>query len=184
MKPHFFNGKVFSDERGFFYPLSLKGKLSEDVELSRPWVQSNVSCSSKYTFRGMHHQRGEKAQAKLVSVIKGSIIDFLIDLRHGSFMETYFFRMTPGDKLYVPRGFAHGFLALEEETIIQYLVDNDYSPESEISFHWTSSETVKELILAEVGQELVNKGGFILSEKDAEGKILTPEWAELIKYDN
>jgi dTDP-4-dehydrorhamnose 3,5-epimerase len=164
MKPRLSKTPVFFDDRGLFYPLSLEGR----------WLQSNISISRKWTFRGLHHQRGETAQAKQISVIKGEILDFLVDLRMGSFEETYFFQLKPGDQLYIPRGFAHGFLALHEDTIIQYLVDNPYSPSTEISFDWKSSNTVKELILAEVGEE----SNLVINPKDSNGFVISSEFVE------
>ena len=169
MKPILKKVSIFNDCRGTFFPLQL------DTDR---WVQSNVSTSKKWTFRGLHHQLGETAQAKLITVISGSILDFLVDLRRTSFEEAYFFKLTPGDQLYIPRGFAHGFLALEDDTIIQYLVDNKYSPLTEISFDWKSNETVKEIILAEVGEEK----NLHLSPKDAAGVKITRDVAETIDY--
>jgi len=157
---------VFGDDRGTFFPL--------DITDSR-WLQSNVSISKKWTFRGLHHQKGDTAQAKQVTVIKGSIIDFVVDLRKGSFMDTKYFKMLPGDQVYVPKGFAHGFIVLEEDTIIQYLVDNIYSPSTEISFDWKSVEMVKEIILAEVG----NESQLFLSTKDSKAVQLTTEHVEI-----
>ena len=173
MKPLLLKTNVFSDERGVFFPL-----IIETHGTQKPWIQSNISISKKWTFRGLHHQVGNYAQSKLVTVIKGSIVDFLVDLRMGSFEEAYFFRLVPGEQVYVPSGFAHGFLALEEDTIIQYLVDNDYSPEHEISFDWKSNETIKELILAEVGDE----NNLIISGKDAIGIKLSKEHVETNDY--
>ena len=165
-EPKLTKSGVFSDDRGTFFPLSI-----EDPR----WLQSNVSISKKWTFRGLHHQLGETAQSKLVTVIKGRILDFVVDLREGSFKEAYFFNMLPGDQLYVPKGFAHGFLALDEDTIIQYLVDNVYSPTTEISFDWKSIEMVKELILTEVGD--INN--LALSPKDAVGIPLEKDYTEI-----
>jgi dTDP-4-dehydrorhamnose 3,5-epimerase len=168
MKPYVSKTGVFGDERGLFFPLQLENK----------WVQSNISISKKYTFRGLHHQVGENAQAKLISVVKGSIVDFLVDLRQGNFEQAYFFRLGPGEQVYVPRGFAHGFLALEEETMIQYLVDNTYSPKNEISFDWKSNEMIKEIILAEVG----DVSNLHLSVKDSAGIPISIDYVETIDY--
>lgn len=168
MKPYVSKTGVFGDSRGLFFPLALEPR----------WKQSNISISKKWTFRGLHHQLGETAQAKFISVVSGAILDFLVDLRQGSFEETYFFKLGPGEQVYVPRGFAHGFLALEEETMIQYLVDNDYSPQTEISFDWKSNETVKELILAEIGDE----SNLLMSPKDAVGLKISREHVETIDY--
>ncbi len=163
-KPHVSKVGVFGDDRGLFFPLKLEPS----------WLQSNISISKKWTFRGLHHQLGETAQSKLITVVKGSIVDFIVDLHVGSFEETYFFKLMPGEQVFVPRGFAHGFLALEEDTMIQYLVDNEYSPKTEISFDWKSNETVKELILAEVGDE----SNLLLSPKDAVGVKISRDYAE------
>jgi dTDP-4-dehydrorhamnose 3,5-epimerase len=159
---------VFTDDRGTFFPA--------DISDAR-WVQSNISISKKWTFRGLHHQLGETAQSKLVTVVKGRILDFIVDLRRGSFEESYFFNMSPGDQLLVPKGFVHGFLALEEDTIIQYLVDNYYSPRTEISFDWKSVNLVRELVLAEVG-EVKN---LHISPKDAIGEQFDKKWVEEIE---
>jgi len=156
---------VYVDDRGTFFPL----------DISNPqWIQSNVSISKKWTFRGLHHQEGKTAQTKLLTVIRGEILDFVVDLRKSNFEEVFVFKMTSGDQLYVPKGCAHGFLALQEDTVIQYLVDNYYSPTTEVSFDWKSVPTVKELILLEVGQE----ENLRLSLKDAAGRKLEKKWAE------
>lgn len=169
MKPAISKTGVYGDDRGLFFPLDISNKR---------WLQSNISISSKWTLRGLHHQKGEKAQAKFITVIRGAILDFLVDLRHGSFEETYFFKLDPGEQVYVPKGFAHGFLALENDTIIQYLVDNEYSPRDEISFDWKSNDTVKELVLAEVGTE----ENLLLSAKDAVGFEINRSAVETIDY--
>lgn len=155
---------IFKDERGLFFPLSISGE----------WVQSNISISKMWTFRGLHHQRGKTAQKKKITVIKGSILDVVVDLHMGNFTDTKFFKLLPGDTITIPAGYAHGFLALEENTMIQYLVDRPYSPGNEISFDWKSVETVKELILAEIGDE-----DFLsISQKDKDGKQLVRDYVE------
>jgi dTDP-4-dehydrorhamnose 3,5-epimerase len=169
MKPQISKIGVYGDDRGLFFPLDISDKR---------WLQSNISISAKNTFRGLHHQKGDKAQAKFISVIRGSILDFLVDLRKGSFEQTYFFKLAPGEQIYIPKGFAHGFLALEEETIIQYLVDAPYSPKDEISFDWKSNEVVKELILAEIGDE----SKLLLSAKDSVGFEINKDAVETIDY--
>ena len=159
---------VFGDNRGLFFPLQLDSN----------WVQSNVSISSKWTFRGLHHQKGSSAQTKLVTVIKGSIIDFIVDLRFGSFKDIQFFRMFPGHQLKVPAGYAHGFLSLEDDTIIQYLVDNNYNPHSEISFDWKSIDIIKEIILLEIG----NEANINMSDKDKNSVVLDDSHIETIDF--
>lgn len=155
---------VFKDERGLFFPLPLDGG----------WVQSNISLSKKWTFRGLHHQIGKHAQTKKITVLSGSIIDFIVDIRMGNFMEAKFFRLVPGETIIVPAGCAHGFLAMEDNTMIQYLVDREYSPSNEVSFDWKSVELVNEIISAEVGD-----GDFLsISPKDKVGRTLTKDFIE------
>jgi dTDP-4-dehydrorhamnose 3,5-epimerase len=143
------HNKVFKDNRGTFAPLSLKYENSPITELNKKWVQSNISVNPvKHTLRGLHFQIGDKAQCKLIKVINGSIIDFVVDIRPESseYMSVHTFGMDPNDELIVPRGYAHGFITLEDNTIVQYLVDNDYSPESEGSIYWKEVNVVKNIL--------------------------------------
>jgi dTDP-4-dehydrorhamnose 3,5-epimerase len=131
-KPVFTNNKAFYDERGVFVPLSLTSHLT--------WLQSNISVNLKsFTLRGLHFQHKPYEQSKLIKVINGSIIDFITDLdpKSKTFLKIKMFTMKPGDELYVPQNYAHGFLTLEENTIVQYLVNNIYSPDSEGVIPWT-----------------------------------------------
>ena len=152
--------KVFPDNRGVFAPLSLKvGGLD--------WIQSNVSFNpKKYTLRGLHFQVGEFAQTKLIKVINGEILDFIVDIREGSenYMMLYMYHMESGDELLVPKGFAHGFITLRDNTIVQYLVDNDYSPESEGSIVWTNFKQIKVKIENLVGN--FDENDITISDKD------------------
>lgn len=140
--PQVNSNPVFVDHRGTFAPLALN---SYDKE----WLQSNISFNPQiYTLRGLHFQVGEKSQAKLIKVITGSIVDFIVDIREGSpeYMKLYYYDMKPGDELLVPRGFAHGFMTTSFNTIVQYLVDNDYSPESEGSIYWREIDGLYEVL--------------------------------------
>lgn len=142
-QPRIINNRIFYDERGSFSPLSL-------FELGKEWKQSNISVNpKKFTIRGLHYQTGETSQAKLVKVITGRILDFVMDLRVP--LRTYnncqLFEMKGGDELIVPKGFAHGFITLEDNTVVQYLVDNDYSPKTEGSLLWSSFPEIKNEIL-------------------------------------
>jgi dTDP-4-dehydrorhamnose 3,5-epimerase len=152
--------QVFPDSRGVFAPLSLKvGGLD--------WIQSNVSFNhKKYTLRGLHFQVGEFAQTKLIKVINGEILDFIVDIREGSddYMMLYQYHMESGDELLVPKGFAHGFITLKDNTIVQYLVDNDYSPKSEGSIVWTNFEQIKVKIEHLVGN--FDEKDITISDKD------------------
>lgn len=128
---------VFGDNRGYFSPYF---KQSDFDELGfEKVVQTNRSKSSKGVLRGMHFQADPKCQAKIVEVIQGKAIDVVIDIRidsptYGKYVSIL---LTPYDKndeksgrqLFVPRGLAHGFISLEDNTTFQYIIDNDYAPE-------------------------------------------------------
>ena len=141
-KAHFIENKVFRDKRGTFSPLMLD-------KLDKNWLQSNISVNPrKYTLRGLHFQKNEYAQAKLIKVISGKILDFVVDMRTVSedYNKVFFFEMNEGDEVYVPRYFAHGFITAEENSVVQYLVDNDYSPENEGVKVWTDyPEIIREV---------------------------------------
>lgn len=159
-KVHFIENKVFRDKRGTFSPLMLD-------KLDKNWLQSNISVNPrKYTLRGLHFQKNEYAQAKLIKVISGKILDFVVDMRKVSddYNKVFFFVMNEGDEVYVPRYFAHGFITLEEDSIVQYLVDNDYSPENEGVKPWTSYPEIKNKIKeldSFFGEELL-----VIADKD------------------
>ena len=159
-KAHFIENKVFRDKRGTFSPLDLS-------KLDKNWLQSNISVNPRiYTLRGLHFQKNEYAQAKLIKVISGKILDFVVDLRMVSedYNKVFFFEMNEGDEVYVPRYFAHGFITLEKDSVVQYLVDNDYSPENEGVKVWNDypeiENKIKELD-SFFGKELV-----IIENKD------------------
>jgi dTDP-4-dehydrorhamnose 3,5-epimerase len=159
-QPRIINNRIFYDERGSFSPLSL-------FELDKEWKQSNISVNpKKFTLRGLHYQSGETAQAKLIKVINGRILDFVVDLRVSfrSYDNCQFFEMKSGDELIVPRGFAHGFITLEDNTVVQYLVDNDYSPNNEGSLLWSSLPDIKKEILKL--DSTFDISNIIISEKD------------------
>ena len=141
-KAHFIENRVFKYKRGTFSPLELN-------KLDKNWVQCNISVNPrKYTLRGLHFQKNEYAQAKLIKVISGKILDFVVDLRMVSddYNKVFFFEMNEGDEIFVPRYFAHGFITLVEDCVVQYLVDNDYSPEHEGVKVWTDyPEIIKEV---------------------------------------
>ena len=136
--------RVFKDERGYFYEAfndkvfeSLTGKLAN-------FIQDNQSYSSKGTLRGLHFQKRGAAQAKLVRVTKGSVYDVAVDLRPNSptFKQWYGVELSEGNHLqfFIPRGFAHAFVALEDNTIFQYKVDNYYSGVNDGGIIWNDEE--------------------------------------------
>ena len=156
---------VFNDERGKFAPLSLsyKGK----GVLDKQWIQSNLSLSMlKNTIRGLHFQNGGFAQSKLVKVVRGKVLDFIVDLRPESpyHMNVNFYELDDSVELYVPRGFAHGFITLTDNTIVQYLVDNDYSPENEGCLNWEELPVIKNTINLVFPE--FNPDEIVISDKD------------------
>ena len=126
---------IFDDERGYFFESFNKDKFETLAGISIDFVQDNQSKSSKGVLRGLHYQIGEHEQAKLVRVITGSVLDVCVDLRKNSETFGQYFSMILDDKthhqLFIPRGFAHGFLVLEDNTIFSYKCDNYYSKEAE-----------------------------------------------------
>jgi dTDP-4-dehydrorhamnose 3,5-epimerase len=133
------HNSVFEDSRGTFATLPLKfgeGKLSV---LRKNWIQSNISVNpKKFTFRGLHFQVGEFAQSKLIKVITGKIIDFIVDIRPNSpnYLKPYEFIVEPNYELFVPKGFAHGYISLEDKSEIIYFTSSPYSPNSEETLNW------------------------------------------------
>ena len=132
----------FGDERGYFSPYFIQKNLDELG--FKKVVQANRSKSSKGVVRGLHFQKNPKCQAKIVEVIKGSAIDVVVDMRIDSetYLEYTTVKLTDDNnrQLFVPRGFAHGFVALEDDTIFQYLIDNDYAPKLEAGILWNDPE--------------------------------------------
>lgn len=132
----------FGDERGYFSPYFIQKNVDE-LGFEKV-VQLNRSKSNKGVVRGLHFQKDPKCQTKIVEVIKGSAIDVVVDLREDS--KTYGkwtkVLLTPDNnrQLLIPCGFAHGFVSLEDDTIFQYLVDNDYAPELEDGILWNDKE--------------------------------------------
>jgi len=127
--------KVHGDDRGYFIETFRLDKLEDFLGFKVNFSQDNESKSSKGVIRGLHYQLAPSAQTKLVRVIKGSVLDVAVDIREGSptFGEYVAVELNSENKkqLFVPRGFAHGFVVLEDDTIFAYKVDNYYSPESD-----------------------------------------------------
>ena len=124
----------FGDERGYFSPYFIQENLkSKGINFNV--VQCNRSMSSKGVVRGLHFQKSPYTQAKIVEVIAGAALDIVLDLRKNSptYMQHRAFYLEASDNvsIYVPRGFAHGFLALKDNTVFQYLIDNEYKPDAE-----------------------------------------------------
>ena len=141
---------VFGDERGYFSPFFIQKEMDKKEIKFYGVVQCNRSKSAKGVVRGLHFQKNPKCQTKLVEVIQGSAIDVVVDIREGSptygkhtavLLKPYDANdKESGRQLYVPRGFAHGFISLEDNTIFQYLIDNDYAPDYEGGIYWNDPE--------------------------------------------
>ncbi len=158
-----FEPKVFGDERGFFYE-SFNAKVFEQaVGLSIDFVQDNHSKSAKNVLRGLHYQTLH-TQGKLVRVTQGEVFDVAVDLRQSSstFGQWVGGRLSADNKrmLWVPAGFAHGFLVVSETAEFLYKTTDFYSPEHEVSIRWND---------ADIGVEWPLVGAPSLSEKDSAG---------------
>lgn len=166
--------KVLYDNRGYFFESFNKKTFNEHTGLEIDFVQDNQSQSKKGVLRGLHFQIGNYEQAKLVRVIKGSVLDVCVDLRKNS--ETYLkhFSVVLSEdnkkQLFIPRGFAHGFVVLEDETIFSYKCDNYYHKESErgiiyndtdLNIDWMLNE--QELIVSEKDQALPTLNKYLMS---------------------
>ncbi|WP_372483385.1 dTDP-4-dehydrorhamnose 3,5-epimerase [Elizabethkingia anophelis] len=153
---------IFEDERGYFYEKYNEGKFEELTGLNGHFVQDNISKSSYGVLRGLHLQKGEHAQAKLVSCLEGKVWDIAVDLRNDSptFGQWYGMELSADNKLqfYVPRGFAHGFVVLSETAIFSYKCDNFYDKESEGSVKYNDPDLNIDWKITEADM--------ILSEKD------------------
>ena len=133
--------KVFLDDRGYFFE-SFNDKEFREKVCNTTFVQDNQSKSCKGTLRGLHWQAPPFAQSKLVRVTKGAVIDVAVDIRVGSptFGKHVAVKLSDENnyQLFIPRGFAHGFIALTDDVIFQYKCDNLYSKDSERAARWDS----------------------------------------------
>lgn len=136
--------QVHGDSRGYFVETFRQDKLEEFLGFSINFCQDNESKSSTGVLRGLHYQLAPAAQTKLVRVIQGSVLDVAVDIRKGSptFGKHVAVQLSGENKkqLLVPRGFAHGFVVLEDDTTFAYKVDNYYSPENDRGIAFDDSE--------------------------------------------
>ena len=135
--------KVFGDSRGYFFE-SFSQREFESVIGPVTFVQDNQSKSSYGVIRGLHFQKPPHAQAKLVRVVKGKVLDVAVDLRKDSptFGQHFSIELSGENHLqvYIPKGFAHGFSVLSEEAVFQYKCDEYYAPESEAAIAWDDKD--------------------------------------------
>ena len=131
--------KVFNDARGYFFEAWKKEEFEQHVGRV-DFIQDNESKSSYGVLRGLHYQKGDSSQAKLVRVIKGRVVDVAVDIRRNSPTFGKYVMVELSDEnrrqFFIPRGFAHGFLVLSDEAVFTYKVDNPYAPQSEASIRY------------------------------------------------
>ena len=132
--------KKYEDQRGLFFENFNYFKFFEKKKLEFKIVQENISYSKRNVLRGLHFQKKPYSQSKIISVIKGKILDVIVDIRVDSPTFSKWVSYVLDDKanetIYIPSGFAHGFLALEDECVVSYKVDAKYNPENERSIIW------------------------------------------------
>ena len=155
MKIEIIEHKTYEDNRGSYTPIQTN-------ELGIQWEQCSISINDKKgTFRGLHYQTNPP-QTKYIKVVKGSIIDFLYNL---DTKELLYFTLGSNEAILVPDNMAHGFLTLEDMTIVTYMVKGEYNPNSEHSIVWHTIDEVKRVIL-----DSLHGSNLIISEKDNVGK--------------
>lgn len=156
--------RIFKDARGYFFESFSQCEFNEKV---RPvqFVQDNESMSSYGVIRGLHYQRMPYTQSKLVRCVKGAVLDVAVDIRRGSstFGQHVAVELTEENhrQLFIPRGFAHGFVVLSEEAVFMYKVDNKYAPQAEASIVYNDETLGIDWMLGE--------SQMLLSPKDKEG---------------
>lgn len=132
--------KVFGDHRGYFFESFNEREFAEKSGVDVHFVQDNESKSCYGVVRGLHFQKGEHAQAKLVRVISGKVLDVAVDIRPGSptFGKHVAVELTAENhrQFFIPKGFAHGFVVLSQEVVFQYKCDEFYCPEAEGAIAW------------------------------------------------
>ena len=163
--------RVFSDSRGYFMETWKQQEFEEHVGAVK-FIQDNESKSSRGVLRGLHYQKGEWSQAKLVRVIQGRVLDVAVDIRRSSptFGHHVIVELSEDNKrqFFIPRGFAHGFLVLSDEAIFSYKVDNVYAPQAEAGICWNDPQ---------LGIEWpISPSEGLASEKDLKQPKLSDAW--------
>ena len=160
--------RVFNDARGYFFESYNRREFAEKTGLDISFVQDNESFSSYGVLRGLHFQKGEYAQSKLVRVIEGTVLDVAVDIRRGNptFGKWVSVELS-GDnhrQFFIPRGFAHGFSVLSPTARFQYKCDNFYAPQQEGAIAWNDPDLAIDWRLP--------AEDVLLSEKDARHPLL------------
>lgn len=167
--------KVFVDARGYFMETWREDDFNRAIGHDVHFMQDNQSMSSHGVLRGLHYQKGELSQAKLVRVLQGAVVDVAVDLRQDSptFGKHVMVELSADNKrqFFIPRGFAHGFQVLSDTAVFTYKVDNRYAPEAECSIRYDDPE---------IGIDWpVKAPHVILSEKDLKRAV---SFAEAEKF--
>lgn len=169
--------RIFGDERGYFFESFNAAEFAAKVGIDTLFVQDNESKSKRGVLRGLHFQKGKTAQSKLVRVIAGRVMDVAVDIRRGSptFGKHVAVELTGENhrQLFIPRGFAHGFVVLSDEALFQYKCDNLYAPQHEGAIAWNDPALGIDWQIA--------PDEIILSEKDRRHPRLA-EATELFDY--
>lgn len=156
--------RVFEDQRGYFFESFNQSRFNELIGTHIDFVQDNESKSAKGVLRGLHYQTGDYAQAKLVRVIEGTVLDVVVDIREDSktFGEQFSIELSESNRkqLFIPKGFAHGFIVLSDTAIFSYKCDNYYNKASEGGIIYNDPQLGIDWQLSEEH--------FIISEKDLE----------------
>jgi dTDP-4-dehydrorhamnose 3,5-epimerase len=159
--------RAYADERGHFFEAFNRREFADTVDANHEFVQDNQSRSAQHVLRGLHYQLAPRAQGKLVRVVRGAVFDVAVDIRRSSptFGQWFGLELTEDNfkQLWVPPGFAHGFLALTEPADLLYKVTDYYSPEHDRSIRWNDPG---------IGIEWPLDGEPILSDKDASAPYL------------
>ncbi len=160
--------KIFGDERGYFFESYNEERFYAETGIVTRFVQDNESCSTYGVLRGLHFQRPPHAQAKLVRVVRGRVLDVAVDIRTGSPTYGRYVAVELSSdnhrQLFLPRGMAHGFVVLSDEAIFQYKCDNLYHPASEGAIAWNDTT---------IGIDWgISESDIILSEKDKHNSTL------------
>ena len=154
--------RVFNDDRGYFFESYNKESFNSAVGTNVNFVQDNESFSTKGVLRGLHFQKGDYAQAKLVRVTQGKVLDVAVDIRPDSEtflqVETVVLSSENKKQLFVPRGFAHGFIVLSDTVVFNYKCDNLYNKASEAGIIYNDSSLDIDWAL--------DPSEFLVSEKD------------------
>jgi len=164
---------VFGDARGFFFECFSLEKYRDGAKITETFVQDNVSRSARGTLRGLHYQAPPFAQGKLVQALEGRVFDVAVDIRSGSptFGRSVSVELSDENhhQLWIPRGFAHGFLTLSETALFAYKCTNVYSPEHDRGVLWSDPDIDASGI---VWLKIEGMTEYLLSEKDKKQKLL------------